>query len=101
MAFFIYFFGFSFKREEKRIYFLFDAVFIFFASFLFCLRDEWQSRKMRTGSGQMVVWLCEGLEPQTGNGAFSYYTYTRSEKQTIQPGRRRRRRMSCFEKNFL
>jgi hypothetical protein len=99
MAFF-YFFGFSFKKKEKGfISFLMRFSFSLLPSF-FCLRDEWQSRKMRTGSGQMVVWLCEGLEPQTGNGAFSYYIYTRSEKQTIQPGKRRRR-MSSFEKNFL
>ena len=75
-------------KEEKDLFPFFDVVFILFSSFLpFCLRDEWQSRKMRTGSGQMVVWLCEGLEPQTGNGAFSYYINTRREKQTIQPGK--------------
>lgn len=75
-------------KEEKDLFPFFDVVFILFSSFLpFYLRDEWQSRKMRTGSGQMVVWLCEGLEPQTGNGAFSYYINTRREKQTIQPGK--------------
>jgi hypothetical protein len=50
-------------------------IFFFYASFLFCLLDEWQSRKIRRGLGQMVVQLCQRLEPQTSNGAFSYYTY--------------------------
>jgi hypothetical protein len=100
MAFFFIFSVFLLRRKKKGfISFLMRFSFSLLPSF-FCLRDEWQSRKMRTGSGQMVVWLCEGLEPQTGNGAFSYYIYTRSEKQTIQPGKRRRR-MSSFEKNFL
>lgn len=56
---------------------------------------------MRTGSGQMAVRLYEGLEPQTGNGAFSYYIYTKQKKETIYSQRRRRRRMSSFDIFFV
>jgi hypothetical protein len=89
------------RGKKKNLFpFLCGFHFLFYASFLFCLLDEWQSRKIRRGLGQMIVQLCQRLEPQTSNGAFSYYTYLHEARKKPYSQEKEEEKCLLF-KNFL